>query len=265
MQFKCEACGYTAEIPPRYSGKTVSCPKCKAIGKVKVVGPAEKDSEYRLCPMCNSVISAKLEICPSCKTVVAIENHTPVPTGTREGRLQEEAERRSPKKAVSFLTTSLVIVSLGAFILLLIASQNRYGSQPGSSHPPTADTTESEGSSKSPVGHGVATARDLSEMKRAIKSALRHLENTDVGPGVVSVSVDTRGSALVVSLEGKYWRALRPKDRQVRVEGIMELALVGSGKVGIPIYVQATGIPGRVAVSSMNNEEHTMAMLLTGK
>ena len=37
MIFKCDNCGYTREVPDKYSGKTAKCPKCKSnvkIGKI---------------------------------------------------------------------------------------------------------------------------------------------------------------------------------------------------------------------------------------
>ena len=38
MIFQCDKCGYTKEVPDKYSGKTVNCPQCKS--KVKI---AEKE------------------------------------------------------------------------------------------------------------------------------------------------------------------------------------------------------------------------------
>ena len=34
MIFKCSNCGYSKEVPDKYAGKTVKCPKCKSAVKI---------------------------------------------------------------------------------------------------------------------------------------------------------------------------------------------------------------------------------------
>jgi len=41
MIFECSSCGYSKEVPDKYAGKTVKCPKCKSAVKIGVEKQAE--------------------------------------------------------------------------------------------------------------------------------------------------------------------------------------------------------------------------------